>query len=392
MKLIFISSLVPIARPKSGFDIANRTIVDGLKALDIDVKSLGFLTPGETPAYPDDTIILDELEVTNTKVGKLQKLTWLLRAIANGVPVSVGKMLQASPDDIKNILTDLMPYDGLVLNSVQLSGAFSDVFSQDKTYFVAHNVESKSAAKNASDASNVLSSFLFKREAKLLKKVEETLCGMSEHVWTLAESDRNDLGVADKSSYLPLVTSMDLPIVPKEVEKQYDLGMIGSWSWAANRLGLDWFFDQVLPRLPNDFSIAIAGNIGDIPADLPHNVKFLGRVEDATEFAASCRVIPLISRDGTGVQLKTIETFELGLPCVATKSSVRGIQSIPKNCMIEDEGLGFANALITLVEQSRDGHSLIADGRSFHQQQVDDLVLALKLALKLEIKNGTNRS
>jgi hypothetical protein len=100
----------------------------------------------------------------------------------------------------------------------------------------------------------------------------------------------------------------------------------------------------------------------------------------------------LISRDGTGVQLKTIETFELGLPCVATKSSVRGIQSIPKNCMIEDEGLGFANALITLVEQSRDGHSLIADGRSFHQQQVDDLVLALKLALKLEIKNGTNRS
>lgn len=392
MKLIFISSLVPVALPKSGFDIANRTIVDGLKALDIDVKIVGFLTPGETPAYPDDTIILNELEVTNTKVGKIQKLVWVLRAIANGVPVSVGKMLQASPDEIKNILADLMPYDGLVLNSVQLPGAFSDIFSKDKTYFIAHNVESKSAAKNASDATNILSSFLFKREARLLKQVEQKLCGMSDHVWTLAESDRHDLNVADKSSYLPLVTSMDVPLVPKELEKQYDLGMIGSWSWAANRLGLDWFFDHVLPSLPKDFSIAIAGNIGDIPADLPQNVKFLGRVEDATEFAASCRVIPLISRDGTGVQLKTIETFELGLPCVATKSSVRGIQSIPQNCMIEDEGQGFAKALIALVEQSRSGQSLIVDGQGFHQKQAHDLMQALKLPLNLGVENGVNRS
>ena len=390
MKLIFISSLVPVALPKSGFDIANRTIVDGLKALDIDVKIVGFLTPGETPAYPDDTIILNELEVTNTKVGKLQKLVWLLRAIANGVPVSVGKMLQTSPDKIKNILADLMPYDGLVLNSVQLSGAFSDIFSKDKTYFIAHNVESKSAAKNASAATNIISSFLFKREARLLKQVEKTLCDMSEHVWTLAESDRHDLGVTNKSSYLPLVTSMDLPIVPQGLEKKYDLGMIGSWSWAANRLGLDWFFDYVLPSLPDNLSIAIAGNIGDIPADLPQNVKLLGRVEDATEFAASCRVIPLISRDGTGVQLKTIETFELGLPCVATKSSVRGIQSIPENCMIEDDGIGFANALITLVEQSRQGQSLMTDGHSFHQQQVSDLMLALKRALRQGVESGMN--
>ncbi len=55
------------------------------------------------------------------------------------------------------------------------------------------------------------------------------------------------------------------------------------------------------------------------------------------DFVRSCAVIPLISRAGTGVQLKTIETFEMGLPSVATALSVRGIADIPGNCVVTDD-------------------------------------------------------
>lgn len=381
MKLIFLTSLVPVQNPKSGYDIANRVVVDGLRALGIQLKIIGFLTPGETSAYPDDTIVLDELEVTNSKVGKFQKLKWLSRAISTGTPVSVAKMLQTSQGELNSALDNCRPYDGIFLNSVQLPGAFLDGLKNEKFVFLAHNVESASAHKNAMNASNIVSSILFKREARLLKKLEDQLCGGAEHVFTLADSDRMGLGVEAKSTHLPLVTTFDPKPQITSIKPKYDLGMIGSWSWAANRSGLDWFLTEIAPKLSN-LKIAVAGNISNIPSDAPKNVEFLGRVDDAHEFVNSCQIIPLISREGTGVQLKTIETFEMGLPTVATTSSLRGLDQLPPNCVVADEPNEFANALIDMIKRARSGEALKINGQNFHKEQRKQLLTSLDLGLQ----------
>lgn len=382
MKLIFLSSLVPVKEPKSGYDIANRVIVDGLYALGIDLKIMGFLTPGENPAYPDDTIVLGELEVTNAKVSKLQKAKWLMKSFSEGMTVSSAKMLTVEPDVIRSKLDSLRPFDGLILNSVQMAGAFQSIFENEKSIFVAHNVESASASKNAEAANSSISSFLFKREAKLLGVLEKHLCMQASHIWTLADQDRLDLGVEDKSNTLSLVTTMKQPSKPKDQNIEYDIGTIGSWSWAANRQGLDWFLSNVVPQLPSDYRIAIAGGIGELPHNVSDNVKFLGRVEDAHDFCRSCAVIPLFSQEGTGVQLKTIETFELGLPAVATQNALRGITDIPSNCYKTEDASDFAKALIDCVEGARNGSSLHLDGNEFHQRQLDALMSGISMGLE----------
>ena len=113
---------------------------------------------------------------------------------------------------------------------------------------------------------------------------------------------------------------------PAKRDPTYDATLIGTWTWQPNRIGLEWFLDKVVPHLPDDFTIAIAGSMPAGHAQSPHpGVSFVGRVADAIEFVLSGRVVPLISRAGSGVQLKTIETFELGLPAVATSRSLRGI-------------------------------------------------------------------
>lgn len=381
MKLVFLTSLVPVKNPKSGYDIANRVVVDGLLSLGIKLKIIGYLTPGETPAYPDDTVVLDDLEVTNSKVGKSQKIKWLLRAITSGAPVSVAKMLQTSPQEISSALNACQPYDGLFLNSVQLPGAFIDLFSEDKFVFLAHNVESESAHKNALNASNLLSSYLFKREAKLLKEIEGRLCGRAKHVFTLADGDRAGLHVEKKSSHLPLVTQIKPPNYAVGAKPKYDLGLIGTWSWAANRSGLDWFLEEVVPHI-KDLKIAIAGKASNIPSSTPKNVEFLGRVEDAHEFVSSCQIIPLISREGTGVQLKTIETFEMGLPTVATTRSLRGLNQMPSNCIVADEGEEFAKALVDMFNRIQSGEELKINGNNFHQQQLGQLLTSLESGLR----------
>ena len=216
MHLVFISSLVPVANPASGYDIANRVIVDAIRLLGHRVSVIGFLQPGHEPAQPDQARLLGRLEVTNARVGKGQKALWLKDAFVHGEPVSVAKMHAVTPADIRSALSALAPVDGLVLNSVQLPGAFRDVFASFPAVFVAHNVEARSAADNARNADGRITRFLFERDSRLLAELERSLCAMSAHVFTLAEADRAALGVAgdDRSSVLPLVTSVMPPQTP----------------------------------------------------------------------------------------------------------------------------------------------------------------------------------
>lgn len=383
MHLVFISSLVPVAAPASGYDIANRVIADALRLLGHKVSVLGFLQPGHQPAHPDETRLLGTLEVTNARVGKLQKALWLKDAFVHGEPVSVAKMHAVTSSGIRSALAELEPVDGLILNSVQLPGAFREIFEAYRSVFVAHNVEARSAADNAANAEGWVTRFLFRRDSRLLAELETSLCTMADHVFTLAEADRAALGVAgnDRSTVLPLVTSV-LPPEPQAARAPvYDAGMIGSWTWAANRAGLDWFLEQIVPRLPADFRIAIAGDTGGEPA-APDTVSFLGRVPDARDFVRSCRVVPLISQTGTGVQLKTIETFEMGLPSVATRSALRGISVQPDNCVLADDADDFARSLVDMVGRSRGGQELDRDGRAFHALQLEGLMDALKQGLQ----------
>jgi len=175
---------------------------------------------------------------------------------------------------------------------------------------------------------------------------------------------------------LPLVTPASGYVWSGKRAPLYDATLIGTWTWQPNRIGLEWFLGEVVPHLPDDFTIAIAGSI---PADLrsPHpGVSFVGRVPDAIAFVQSGRVVPLISRAGTGVQLKTIETFELGLPAVATQRSLRGIGAVPSNCIVADGPVEFAAALERSARNAVD-----VDGARFRHDQLQALDRQLALGL-----------
>lgn len=383
MHLVFVSSLVPVKNPSSGFDIANRAVFDGLRALGHKVSVIGYLQPGQAPASGEDVHLLGELEVTNAKVGAATKLRWLAKACLHRTTLSSAKMLEVSRTHVQALLQRLQPFDGIVLNSVQLPGAFADIFQKHKTIYVAHNVEAGSARENAATASGLVERWLFRREAHYLERLERTLTQAASAIWTFAEADRLGFGhaVASRATVLPLVTRWDLTDAGPETSPEYDLALIGTWSWQPNRIGLDWFLSKVVPLLPSTMSIGIAGQLPDAPAIVHPGVRLLGRVPDARAFVESGAVLPLISRGGTGVQLKTIETFELGMPSVATSSSLRGIGTLPANCEVADDPAEFARLLIDKVAQVRAGNRQRLSGAIFHQAQKDKLLEMLDAGL-----------
>ncbi|MCU0830255.1 MAG: glycosyltransferase family 4 protein [Rhizobiaceae bacterium] len=377
MRLLFATSLLPEAQAFSGYEIANRCILDALRALGVDVVPVGFANPGRSAHVVPGSLNLGELALVTDDADPWRKLNWLARAVRNGTTFAAAKLQVLAPDNLARIIDASGPFDGVILNNVTLAAAFETVLTQLPFLYVAHNVEWKSAAENAAAASGIIERSLYAREARLLKSIEARLIAKARFVHALAAEDIATLGLTDaRANVLPLTVHADAP-EPAMRQPTHDAGIIGTWSWTPNRLGLEWFLDQVVPHLPRDFSIAIAGRLPQ-GFDLRHrNVTALGRVPDATQFVRSARVLPLVSTSGTGVQLKTIEAFELGLPTVATSLSVRGIGSVPANCTIADDPKAFAEAL---VAKARAAGPSDLDGSAFH--------LARKAALGAALRQG----
>ena len=371
MKLLFVTSLVPNGQPSTGYEIANEAIIEGLVRNGADVTVIGFTWPGKQASIPEKTIVLGSIDVRTEGADPWQKMRWVASAVAGGYTISSAKMRIIDEQSIRVAINAHGPFDAYVLNGVSLPGAFPELFNDLPSLWIAHNVEYRSSLENAQSAHSALKRTLFKRDARILETLEKNMAQRARFVFTLAEEDRAPLGVASasRSAVLPLTTT-DSPAsgAQKRVFK-YDAGLIGTWTWQPNRVGLEWFIQEIAPRLSKGFKVAVAGSMpAGLPA-APSCVEFLGRVPDAKDFVNSCAVIPLIARGGTGVQLKTIETFEMGLPSVATSRSLRGINVIPSNCYVCDDPSLFAAKLVELADQARSGKLVDESGVAFSKSQ-----------------------
>lgn len=379
VRLLFLTSLVPGDAPTTGFEIANRAIVEALRLSGAEVVVAGYARPGEGVSRPGE-ILLGELAVENGEAGPVQKARWLVRSLAHGLPVMAAKLKILPWKTLVARLEAAGPFDGVVLNSVQFATAYPQLLERWPAIFVAHNVEHRSAEGNANAASNAASRRLFAREATLLKAAELAIAAKARFVLTLADEDLGSLGVShDRGAALPLTIGRP-SAVPREA--LYDIGLIGTWSWAPNRVGLDWFLSEVVPKLPADITIAIAGRL---PARKPsgdRRVSFLGRVPDAQAFVGAARVLALATRAGTGVQLKTIEALEEGHACVATPMALRGIVGpLPANVTAAAEATAFAAALARRVAEARADRLPDIDGSAFAERQRAGAARAVARAL-----------
>jgi hypothetical protein len=384
MHLVFVTSLVPDGKPTTGFEVANEAIVAGLRVLGHKVTVIGFRLPRQQAIVDADTYVLQTLDVENASASFWQKLRWLAGAFASGLPVGGSKLRVVAWAQLKTALDAAGPFDGMVINSVQMPTAFPQLLDYAPFVYVAHNVEHHSARQNALSSTGRKERLLYARDARLLQPIEEKLCKKAAHVFVLSEDDRQRFGLSeDDATTLPLVfPTRDAPDeVVTKVALSHDVGLIGSWSWQPNYVGLMWFLDEVVPLLDSDVGISIAGNIPSVPPKNCQNVRFVGRVASAEAFVAGSRVLALVSRSGTGVQLKTIEAFQAGMPCIATRSSVRGIVGIPGNCRVEDEAPGFAGALSKMVKAVRNGSLARVDGNGFASEQSQRLQQALQKGL-----------
>lgn len=104
----------------------------------------------------------------------------------------------------------------------------------------------------------------------------------------------------------------------------------GAWNRSENSECLEWFLEEVLPKLSGDFTFEIIG--GGMDEKLKSkigghkNFKILGFVENPVAEIAKCQALIAPLFKGAGVKVKVIDALSSGTSVIGTEVAFEGIE------------------------------------------------------------------
>lgn len=347
MKVVYCTTVLPSCR-RTGGEIASQAFVDGLRLAGFQVTVLGYRRKEDTAPLGVGEIVVGHRPIESDHAG-LRAYVWLVKALISGRPYSCEKYISSAyVEQVTHQLRD--SGDVIVVVDHAQMGFLATTLPKGQPFvFVAHNIEADIYRGQRNACSGWFRRWLLARESKYIGFLENDLVRRAVQTWVLTASDlshftrHSDGNVVDYA--LPGMEVRDGPAhIPELV---WDVGLIGTWTWAANAEGLRWFVEHVLPLLGPGLRIAVAGKGGDAIVTPP--VTSLGFVPDAVEFMRSCRVVCIPSVAGGGVQVKTLDAISVGRPIVATPTALRGIADPPVTTVVAETPEEFARCILRAV-------------------------------------------
>jgi len=160
---------------------------------------------------------------------------------------------------------------------------------------------------------------------------------------------------------------------------------VGSFRHAPNREALSWFIGSVLPlvleRRPRA-KLVVVGNDQQGRELFPDMdaVEWKGTVEDIQEPLGrySVLVCPVLS--GSGVRVKLLEAFAVGIPTVSTKLGAEGLAAVDgEHCMLADDPDEFAAKIIRIWDNPFDAAAMTQRARQYVGTTRDIGAMTVKL-------------
>ena len=342
LKVLFLTTVLP-GRKRMGSEVASQSIIDALRALGADVTVAGYVRHDDAYACAANEVCVGRSYI-ETKGAGTYPLRWFGSALLRGLPYSVAKYRGAAfVEAVRRLLAE-QDSDVVVIDHLQLSWLLPVVGRGRKLVGLMHNVEHRMYEALARDAGDRLRGWVYGREARLLRNLEADFANAVDHVWVLTQSDAQAFAAlrpGARVDEIPLAADV-APVDAAAGRKQFDVGLIGSWTWRANEEGLRWFVDAVQSHLPPSVEIRIAGNGAKWLEGRFPNVRVMGFVDDAQEFLRQARVVAIPTLNGGGIQIKTLDAIASGSRIVATSIALRGIDDRPATVTLADGPADFA--------------------------------------------------
>lgn len=377
MKILYCTTVLP-SRRRTGGEIASQSFIDALRQAGHEVSVLGYRRPDDASPLGLGEVLVGVRPIESEGAG-LRSVAWLLSALLSGRPYSCEKYVSAAYRSVLKECLSAASQCVVILDHAQVAFLASDLPSDVSVVFVAHNVEAQLYQSQVLPQRSIIRRWLLGREAELIGALETGLSERAAQTWVLTEHDARAFQEAGGGK---AVIRCDLPGLARtegnfvENEICWDAGLIGTWTWGANAQGLQWFIDAVVPLLPADLRVAVAGKGGE--GIVNGSVANLGFVPDAMEFMRSCRVVCIPSVAGGGVQIKTIDAIASGRPIVATSVALRGIGDPPASVAVGDSPERFAaciaDALASRAACSAEAIDWAKERSGRFERQISELI------------------
>jgi polysaccharide biosynthesis protein PslH len=349
MNILFLTTVLP-SKQKMGSEVASQCFIDALSQIADKVSVVGYMRKDDIFEPKQQEIVVDKRYI-ETKRAKFYPILWLLLSLLRGLPYSAIKYYSnAYIKTVGNLLSNHQ-YDVVIIDHPQLGWLANFIDPPKKLLTISHNIEQEIYLDSFQKARNFLSRLIYKREAHLMKEMEDKLATIVREVWTLTQHD------AKYFSRIPGVGRVRAFALPpglaklqnKPISKNFDIGIIGSWAWKANEEALQWFLEAVYPHLPSHLSIHVAGKGAEWLTEKYPNIYYRGFVPDAQEFMAQAKVVAIPTLSGGGIQIKTLDAIASGSPIVATPIALRGISDPPPTIKVAEQPENFANLLVSEI-------------------------------------------
>jgi glycosyltransferase involved in cell wall biosynthesis len=355
MSVVLLTNVLP-AGLRGGGEIVTQSVVEALASNGEDVRVLGYCRPAAATPVGRYERCVGTRPIETSAAGH-RAIGWMAKAIAMREPYSSAKYRSRAYIRAAREALAGAPR-AVILDHAQshfaLAGARRPL---PPLVFIAHNAEREMYEQTAAAASGRAARWAHARESRRIGAVEAALARRAQQIWVLTEADagyfRELCPAADVRTLE--VASMMSP-GPGGADPEYDIGLIGNWTWRANALGLEWFADEVVPRLPSDMTVEVAGAGAEWLRGRRVNLHVRGVVPDAQEFMCRARVVAVPSIAGGGVQVKTLDAVACGVPVVATRVATRGLEDLPASVAVSGDGAVFAEQLAQFAaapEQAR---------------------------------------
>lgn len=163
--------------------------------------------------------------------------------------------------------------------------------------------------------------WLFKQEAKRMKRYEYQVFGQFDHHILISEQDKSYMQVPDVDRIQIVPNGIDTEYFAiQDTDKEYDIAFVGNMGYPPNEAAVEYIAQQVLPLLDSDVSLRISGArpTKRVQSLVNDQISVSGWLDDIRTAYWQCRVFMAPIFGGTGQQNKILEAMALGVPCITT--------------------------------------------------------------------------
>lgn len=262
------------------------------------------------------------------------------------------------------------------------------------TVLAHHNIESQLMARRAEHERGAAARWYVRTQARRLVDYEREQAGQFRLNITVSQADADSLRrICPEAVTAVVPNGVDTEYFkPRLDEETPALVYTGGMNMFANRDAVEWFLDQIWPRIkaavPGARFFAVGQNpsaevLQAVAADPA--IEAPGFVDDVRPWVARSAIYVVPLRVGGGTRLKMVDAMAQGKAIVATTLGAEGIDGKHgEHFVLADQPGEFADAVIRLLSDTAERRRLGRAARERAEQRYGWPMLGAQLAALYE--------